>query len=672
MRDGSSYTRWTRVRIGLCGLVILALMALVVRRGYTLQAVEGQRLKEMAEQQYLKQIELPAQRGTILDRHGTPLAVSVDVDSIHANPRVVGRQAAAVARQLSPILGLPPSLLQRRLTSRRFFAWIKRRVSPREAKQVAALKIPGIYLAKEPRRYYPNQELGSTVVGFSGMEGRGLEGIELSQDHWLKGSPIRVSGLRDALGHSVYSEGVVKDPSRGHTVELTLDKFVQYEVEQALAEAVKGVKPREGWVGAMVLDPSTGDILAMANAPAFNPNRYDKVKPERWRNRLITDAFEPGSTMKIFSIGAALEAGVVRPEEVFDCEDGRWRVGHYTIHDSHPYSKLDVWGILQKSSNICSAKIAFRLGKKGLHEYLLRFGFGRATGLPLRGERHGVLRSPGRWSDVGLANIAFGQGMTVTVIQLVRALTAVANDGFMVEPRMVLRIRDPHGAVTLEPPTLGRRVLRPDVARLVRRMLVKVTEEGGTATRAALDRYTVAGKTGTAQKVDPVTRTYSKDRWVSSFVGMAPASKPRLIIAVLINEPDGEKHYGGEVAAPVFQRIADRVLPYLGVTPDKTPSPKPVGQAVTAAVESEASEGYIDQDEDPAPPLPGEGHEPVGADAILLPDFTGQSMVEVLAEAKKLGLTVQLEGSGRAVAQSPGPGPAHPRVICQVSFRPPG
>ena len=667
MSEGAVVSRWIRLRILLFALIMAALLAVVVYRGYTLQAVDGPWLREMAEQQYLKKVKLPPRRGTIFDRHGSPMAVSVEVDSIYANARKVGSRAAEVARLLADALEVDSFRLQKQLSSRRYFVWIKRRVSPQEATRVKNLKIKGVYLTKESRRFYPNHGLGGSVVGFAGLDGKGLEGVELAKDSLLRGSPTQVSGLRDALGRSVLNKGTLNTADNGHDVYLTIDKYIQLQTEQAVAEAYLSVKEK-GWVAAVVTDPRSGDILAMASAPTFNPNQFSKFPPSNWRNRALTDTFEPGSTLKIFSVGAALDLGLIKQNEMFYCEKGSWRLGRFVIHDSHAYAGLDVAGILKKSSNICSAKIGFRLGKARLYARLRHFGFGKKTDVGLRGERAGVLRHPRRWSDVGLANIAFGQGMTTTVLQLTQALGAVGNGGVMMRPRLVRKVVGPRRGETDELTPRGRRVMSAYTARVLRRMLSGVVEKGGTGEDAALDRYTVAGKTGTAQKVDPVTRTYGDDLYVASFIGLVPATRPRLAISVVVNEPDGKKHYGGEVAGPVFKRIALKTLRYLGVAPDRKPrvAKKKPGRGKKTR---RPTEGYLAVNHDPAPPLPGVGG-PLTRHRV--PDFTGMSIAEVITAARTIGLEVQLTGSGQAVGQSPGPGPAKGAVVCRVSFRPPG
>ena len=663
--------RWHRVRIGITVLLTLGAFALVGRRAYRLQVEETGRLRGMAEQQYLKEIELPPRRGTILDRHGAPLAVSVDVDSIYANPRMVGEQAPVVAKKLAELLELPTSTVATQLASPRFFAWIKRRVPPQVAKRVREAKLRGVFLTQESRRYYPNHGLGSTVVGFAGADARGLEGVELAYDAWLRGSRLRVAGLRDALGRRVFSEGTTEQSTGGHDVVLTLDKLIQFETERALAVAVKDVRPNTGWVAAVVMDPATGDLLAMSSMPSYDPNRYAQAKPGERRNRTVADAFEPGSTMKAFSLTSVVQAGLTREEERIHCENGRYRVGRYTIHDAHPHGILSMAEVFQKSSNIGTAKLAFRLGKQRLYDALKGFGFGERTGLDLPGERVGILRPPTRWANITLTNVAFGQGVTTTMLHLARALSALGNDGKLMRPRLVTRIRHGKGHTVREFPVEGRQILAPAVAQRMRRIMVGVTEKGGTGTDAALERYTVAGKTGTAQKVDPVTGTYSSDRWVSSFMGLVPASRPRLAIVVVINEPAGVKHYGGEVAGPVFKQIAQQALHYLGVQPDtdaagakKDRSKDPAKQKPTAK-EAPTPEGPAEEESD-SPEGAAEGPQ------VTVPDFTGLSLAETIRLARQSGLRLEVRGGGRATAQSPGPGPAPRQTVCRVSFRPPG
>ncbi|MBW2736100.1 MAG: penicillin-binding protein 2, partial [Deltaproteobacteria bacterium] len=383
--DPQGTTRWIRLRVALVLLALLGLLGIIGWRAHRLQLVEGAQLREMAEQQYLRNIRLPSRRGTIFDRNRAPLAISVDVESIYANPRMIGSKAPEVAAALAPILGLEASALQGKLRSRRYFRWLKRRVSDDEAKAVRALGIRGIFLQKESRRFYPNRNLGATVVGFVGIDALGLEGLELSLDRWLRGGHIKVSGLRDARGKPLLTKGLRDVPNMSHDVILALDKVIQFETEQALAAVLKEHKPK--WAAAVVLDIRNGDVLAMASAPAFDPNHYGRFKSKLWRNRTVTDAFEPGSTLKIFSVAAALHAGVCRDDELIDGEKGHFRIGRHVIHDSKPHEMLSVADVLKKSSNICVSKLAIRLGAGRLHRALRRFGFGAQTKIGLPGER---------------------------------------------------------------------------------------------------------------------------------------------------------------------------------------------------------------------------------------------------------------------------------------------
>ncbi|MBK8481734.1 MAG: penicillin-binding protein [Proteobacteria bacterium] len=657
--------RW---RVGLFVLALLIGFGLVLRRSFQLQVRDGARLKELALQQYLKHIELPARRGPIFDRHGAPLAVSVEVDSVCANPRQVGAAAREVATRLAPLLELGRADLLARLRSRRFFVWLKRRVTPQLAERVRALRIPGVFLQRESRRFYPNGALAGALLGFSGVDGRGLEGVERSLDRSLRGSPLRVRALRDALGRSVLDQALGEGDRQGDQVVLTIDKLIQHEAEQALADAQTQVAPGSGWTAAVVMDPLNGDILALAGTPAFDPNRVAQARARDWRIRALADAFEPGSTLKLFTVLSALVTGVTHERELIDCENGRWRIGRRTIHDHKPHGLLSVADVVKKSSNIGVSKLAFRMGKQRLSEGLRRFGFAQRTGLPLPGERTGVLYDPARWSDVALANIAFGQGMTATVVQLVRALAAIGNGGKLLEPRLVLQTMREGAAATAVPAVRGQQVVDPALARRMLAMMRGVTEDGGTAEAAAVDGYSVAGKTGTAQKVDPVTGTYSTTKWLSSFMGLVPATRPRLAIIVVINEPSGASHYGGEVAGPVFRRIAGQALRHLGVAPDLPVGEALAGRAVgrpTAA--PSASAAAIEP-----PALPQAADEgAIGAGGLELPDFRGLGMAEVLDRARAAGVGVRLVGSGVAVSQRPSKGFAGGPALCQVTLEPP-
>jgi cell division protein FtsI (penicillin-binding protein 3) len=699
-------TRWTRVRIVICGVVLASLFIAVGKRAYTLQVRDADRLRGMAEEQYLREIELPPRRGRILDRNGAELASTADVDSIYCNPRQLPDPRDA-ARRLARVLGLERADLEKKLGQRRFFAWVKRKVTPDEVTAVKALGLPGIAFTREPRRFYPNRTLGATVMGHAGSEGNGLEGIELALDKALRGTSSSVQGMRDALGRDIALEGTgdgaVDGPAStaGSDVVLTIDRYLTFITERALAAGATAHHAK-GAV-AIVMDPRTGELLAMASAPTYNPNDPQSAADAGARNRAITDAFEPGSTMKTFTIAAALDAGVVKPDDRFDCMMGRMMVGKYTIHDTHPHGSLTVSEVFKFSSNIGATKIARKLGRDGLAEALVRFGFGKQTGVGLPGERAGIVRPVAKWGDIGFANVSFGQGLTVTPLQMAAGVSAIAGGGIYRQPRIVARVVQADGTVEALPPAQERRVMAPSAARTMLSIMRGVTEPGGTAKQAAIEGYTVGGKTGTAQKV--ANGHYDPSKWVSSFVGVVPADDPRLVIMVIVDEPQGG-HLGGAVAAPIFKEIAEPALRYLHVPPNApiasrgaasvtgagakaaakgAGAPAPVvADADDGATEAPATDLPLDDDslgDDPA--LAEKWDEVAGAEGgraerppaerVVVPDFVGLSLGQAIRAARKSGVELAFDdpdgrATGVALRQRPAPGPAPRGVVCRVAF----
>jgi cell division protein FtsI (penicillin-binding protein 3) len=666
--------RWVRVRLVVAGAVFAGLFVLLGANAWQLQVREGRRLREMAEDQYLRDIELPSRRGRILDRNGAELAASALVDSVYVNPRQIqaGGHRDTVARALAHTLHLERREVARALGSRRYFAWVKRRLDPDEARALRAQKLPGVYLTREPRRYYPNRSLGGSLLGWAGVDGRGLEGVELRWDKELRGEPAEVQGLRDALGREVLPAGIAEaGTGSGHDVVLTVDKFIQYRLERALEQGVERHRAKAGV--ALALDPRSGEILAMASVPTVNPNDPSGARERGARNRPVTDPFEPGSTMKTFSIAAAVEAGLVRPDEKWFCENGKYPIGSALIHDAEKIGVVTTTQVLAESSNICTAKIARRSGRDRVDAMLRRFSFGAPTGVDLPGERAGLLRPARRWGEIELATISFGQGMTATPLQVAAGYAAVANGGTWYKPHVVRRVLDERGQPVAEIAAEGRRVLDERTARTMREMLAAVVGPGGTGEKLVIPGYPAAGKTGTAQKVDPVTRHYSTDKWASSFVGFAPLDDPRLVLMVVVDEPSGT-HYGGAVAGPIWREVMTDALRYLTVPPSvealaeapRVVAPAPV--AVAAPVEEEADEG----DDDGAPHggfLAARGE---AGDAREIPDFTGLSLGEALEAARRAGLPVEIAGTGRVVGQSPAPGRAPQRARCRLALAPPG
>ena len=637
--------RWFRARIALLGVCVMCVAMLVVVRAFHVQISTGDRLREMAEDQHLRHLRVSPRRGAIYDRHGAELAVSADVDSVYANPRrlkAMEQDPTTVARSIAKVLDVDPQQLAKRLGADRYFVWIERRVTPNEATRVRELDIPGIELTTEARRYYPNRHLAAHLIGFADIDGRGIEGIELAYEDRLRGLDRRVEAIRDRRGHVVFADDMEDDRTiQGQSVVLTIDKAIQHIAERELALGVRTFEARGGSV--VVMDPSTGEILALANYPPFNPNEPSKHPTSHRRNRAVVDRFEPGSTVKPFTMAAALAAGAVKPNQSINCENGVTRMGGRLLHDAHPYEWLTPTQILAYSSNIGTAKIAQDLGKKDLYRGFRRFGFGEPTGLGVPGETAGILRHYRRWYEIDTAAVSFGQGMSVTNVQLATAMSAIANGGQLMQPMLVRRMSDGHGATIEEnKPRVRRQVVPRRVAKLVGQMLTAVTEPGGTAIEAAVDGYIVAGKTGTAQKADYVHGGYAKDKWLASFIGFAPADRPSVVISVVIDEPV-IAHYGGTVAGPVFRRIAEVTLRHMGIAPE--------GRQAVLAKKKEQQIAVAE--EEPAPE-----DEAVEKGESAVPNVRSLPLRQAVIALHAESLVAEVQGSGVVVAQDPAPGKA--------------
>ncbi len=634
--------KWIRIRIRFIGFCFIAVFSLIVFRAFDLQVRNQEEWSKRAERQHQKTIPLTPQRGTIYDRNGEVLSLSIEVDSIFAEPRNItdGSQAA---KQISAALSLPYSVVRSKITSDKSFVWLKRQVTPSESEEVRKLGLQGIGFIQEHRRFYPNSEIGAHVIGFTGLDPRGLEGLELEYDAQLLGQGGYLVTERDALGRSLGSgRYTVRGQRGGSSMYLTLDKNLQYIAEKELKLGMRESRSRAGT--AIVLDPDSGRILAMANQPNFNPNAFFNFRPAQWRNRAVCDTFEPGSTFKIFLMAAALEEGLVRPDQKIYCEKGVYRVGGQTIHDHRAYGDLKISEVIKFSSNIGVAKIGKLLEREKYFRYISEFGFGGKTDIHLPGEVPGLVRNPAQWFEIDLAAISFGQGISVTALQLAAATAAIANGGYLMAPYIVQSIVDPYGQETeRREPKIVRQVISEKSARQVREMMAMVTEEGGTGTLARVPGYRVGGKTGTAQKIDPVTGGYSADKRVASFVGFAPVDDPKLVILVALDEPE-EKIYGGLVAAPVFSRIAAQALPYMNVLPDRTERAAPPEAPVPSI-----------QVRDSRPPVAPAAAEKKGA-GPRMPDFTGMSYRQVLQVMERTGLNLKLRGNGRVVEQHPASG----------------
>ena len=705
--DGAASLKWVRVRLYVVAGVMTLLLGGIGWEALTLTRDDHERMHAMGEAQYAKDLEIAAPRGSIVDAHGVELAVTVEVDSIVANPRAV-TDVTRVARALAEVTGQDVRGLEHRLSGDGYFAWVARRVEAETARKVRELELPGIGFTTEPRRFYPGGELAATVLGFSNIDGKGIEGLELVLDDVLRGKQSRVRAVRDARGQLVLAYGMAHEGKAGATVTLTIDRFLQYTAEHALAEAVQRTEAEAGT--AVVLDPWSGRVLAMASVPTFDPNRPGERGQAR--NRVVTDVFEPGSVMKAFVVAAALEAGVLREDEWIDTERGRFRVGRKMIRDTHLEDEpITVTEVLKYSSNVGAVKIARRLGAEGLHAKLAALGFGDRTGVGIPGERSGILRPPRRWGEIGLATHAYGYGMNATPLQTVAALATLANGGVHHAPRLVERIVAADGEVLFEHVPQGRRVWEEGVANTVRTMLRSVFEKGGTGQKLKVPGFTPAGKTGTIHKVDPTSGRYYKDRYVSAFAGFVPADDPRLVVLVLIDDPRGKEYYGGAVAGPVFTAIATEGLKYLGIagtvepeeaeqpgnglgavarSGEEGPGPHVANSAPVAGMgghmaRGDDGDGGRRRGEEPRAegegPTQGAGNRAEAGEAVLplagpdeeivmIPSFTGQSMGQVLATARAAGVRVQLEGTGVAMGQFPEPGRARKSIVTRVMFAP--
>lgn len=648
---------------------------IIFARLYYLQIIQYVHWLGRAEGQQQRTIELAPRRGAIYDCHMRALAMSLPVNSIFAVPDQLTDPHRA-ASLLAPILGLDRRALEGRFQAFRSFCWVKRKISANETAGVRALRLKGIYFQKETKRFYPMGDLAATVLGYVGMDDRGLAGLEYALNSEIQGQPVHALVLEDARRQTFGSKNESGEP--GLNAELTLDSGIQYIAQRVLDADV--VKWRAKGGVAIVENPGTGAILAMASYPSFDPNDYAQSPAQNRINRAVAWIYEPGSTFKLVTIASAIQAGVARPTDLVDCQMGAIDLGGRTIHDDvgairHEGSgDLTVSQVLAYSSDVGSVKMALRLGEDRFYDGIRKFGFGVKTGLGLPGEEQGLLVPPDRWSGVSIGEIAIGQGIGITPIQLVQAYSAIANGGIWVEPRITEAVFRGDNQIPL-PPQKRQRVVSPRTAAEMRHMLEGVVTFG-TGRAAQLDGYSAAGKTGTAQKVDPDGR-YSHSHYVGSFIGFAPATDPAVTILVAIDTPVGE-HYGAEVAAPAWKEIAQQTLDYLGVPHDQPLNPSKLPGTEMAAnrparlnERTPGSRGGFEGagsltnalNPDLAAAQPGADHSvTVVSDgpAVVLPDFAGLDERKVADECQALGLEVVMSGSGLAVAQNPAAGAKAP------------
>jgi len=688
-----------------------------------LQVIRAPELLDQARSQQERTITLDPLRGPILDRNGKELAVSVDVDSVFAEPGAVVDPASS-ARRLAPVVDVPASDLRERLASDRHFVWVKRKITPELRRRIEALKIAGVGFVRESRRYYPKRALAAHVIGACGMDNQGLAGLEFMYDGAIRGTPGQMVALRDGRGGRVLDREK-KEPAPGFGLRLTVDEVIQYDVERALDESMRETRAEGATV--VVMRPQTGEVLALASRPVFDPNAYSDARETSRRNRATSDYYEPGSTFKVVTAAAALDAGRVHPKEVIWCENGSIVVAkHRFKEDRLPFGNLTFSEVLAKSSNVGAIKVAQRLRASEFIEYIREFGFGRKTGIDLPGESPGILRDVSGWSGLSQASIAMGQEIGVTTLQLAAMMGAIANDGVWMRPRIVQELLpSPGGRAGLPAGSLPsqaaagdtglpdavpapgspsapdeRRVIEARTARTLRAILQAVTIDG-TGKAASVPGYSVSGKTGTAQKIDASGR-YARDKHVSWFAGFVPSGTPALAIVVMVDEPKGPKFHGGDVAAPVFSRIAASALMYLKVPPDHE-EPLVFDRSLLAQAEPDDDgdrperarrDAGLSRDavsrarRDPAAPAAvqalrrGGGFvraslagpltlrtSPPPTD-VSMPDVVGLSLRQATEALASAGLSCRHDRNGQSVTrQDPGAGaPVTPGMPCMVGF----
>jgi len=699
-------------RLYILSAVLFLWVAAVLGRLVVLQVVKYEFFLNLASRQRGRVIEVEPRRGTIYDRNGTELAMSIDVDSVFAVPSEIPDQETT-AQILSTVLHTDPQELLARLRSQKNFAWMKRKVDAETSDRVRELNLRGIYFRKEPKRFYPKRELAAQAVGYVGTDDEGLGGLELVYDDDLRGIPgketISVDARRKWYGR------VERQPDPGQNLVLTIDGTIQHIAEKELELAMQDTKAAAGTV--VVQNPHTGEILALANRPTFNPNVFNSVPKEALKNRAVSDVYEPGSVFKTVTYSAAIEQGAVKPQDMVDCQGGAITIFGMTIHDAHKMGVMTIAEAYAHSSDVAAVKTGMKLGDRRFDEYIRSYGFGSPTGIELPGESRGLKKPVNRWSKVSIGAMAMGQEIGVTAVQVVSMVSTIANDGVYTPPRIVAGQLPPNAGptpVVFHPPQ-QHRVISTMTAAQMKKMMESVVLDG-TARRAVLDGYTVAGKTGTAQKVDPNTGAYSKTKYVASFVGFAPVNNPAITIAVILDSAQG-LHQGGQVSAPVFKRIAEQVLEYQHVPHDIEPKNQQRLTLLASAKNDDAAEEGSDRLGAPlvsesfdapnsansnqssangpnttqapaakivdaslrmsAPPdasatstdapsaSNGATSAPMAANGtivlnvdsgIVVPSFMGKSLRSAVEAAQQSGLEINVLGSGVARQQSPPPG----------------
>lgn len=619
--------RW---RVLIVATLLIALFAMVSVKALELQILDRERAFKIARKQHHGTSTLLPRRGKIFDRNGKELAVNIDVKSVYANPKKV-TNPSETAKILSEKLNLSQKKILDRVSSDKSFVWIKRLADSESVEELQNLDITGLGYIPEPKRIYPNGHLMGQVIGITDIDSIGIEGIEYRYDRLLTGKTRKITLKRDARGHKILNDpSEIQDidqyKTSGHDIVLTIDSQIQHIVERQLKEGVEEVGGEKGM--AIIMNPETGEVLAMASYPFLDPNNFSKFPEVNRRNLPMWYAHEPGSTMKVFLAASALDDKKVNPNSKFNCENGRRRIGSAVIRDIKPRGTLTVAEIVKYSSNIGASKIGELLGRDKYYKYLNKFGFGKKTGIGLPGESSGLLAAPRKWGPIELATISFGQGISVTSLQLVTALSAIANGGYLMKPYVIEKIVGPDGNVIEQnSPEVVTRVISYDTSYQMKQIMQGVVENG-TGKKAQIPGFSVAGKTGTAQIPNPKSGGYYSGRYITSFIGFAPVEDPEIVMVVVVEAP-GEKTYGGSVAAPIFKQIAEKVLFHMGVSPKKVL----VGMTV-------------------------------------MPDLSGMSVRDILKWSEEEGIKVKVKGSGFVTNQKPLPGDLIKEgMVCSIELK---
>ena len=655
-RSKRGATGLLRARFQFSLLLCLIWTGIILLKLFYVQVIQHDHYTTRANKQRNSVIPLLPERGPIVDRKGRPLAISVPMASVYAVPEAIGKDPETTFQAIAKIV--PVNVKELVSASKtRTFVWVARKISQQTADRIKKQNLPGIYFTQESRRFYPNKELAAHVLGFVGMDNKGLSGVEFQYESVVCGVPGKLPALRDAKKRLLFS-GASTMPTVGRTIQLTIDAAIQHIAEEELRAVVEEQRAESGAV--IIMNPYTGEILALANEPTFNPNVYRQYSANRWKNRAIQDYYEPGSTFKPVVASAALDRNLVDPEDEFDCQHGAISVNGHTMKDHKPFGVLNFRQIIQKSSNVGTIKIGMIVGPQSLFQYATAFGFGQKTGIDLPGEAPGILRHPSRWSAISIGAISIGQELGVTPVQVVRMMSAISNGGYLPTPHCVSKISDSVGELkqTVFPQPQSMPIKHESIITL-QTFVESVVDEGGSGLKAEIPGYTVAGKTGTAQVIGP-SGSYADGGYIASFVGYAPAQKPAFAMIALIRGPKKE-HYGGRVAAPLFRKIGQQVLKYLDIPPDQILN-NPAIQ-VASALPRVGNATIVPEGIETVSYAPPEQHHKLEiatdddkASGLVMPSFYGKTASEIVQAFSKVNRPFRLLGTGTVIKQWPPPG----------------